>query len=572
MANEIEIEIITRLDSVEKSLKNIEQDAKKTGDKVGKSLGSDLKSSLGKSFKSIALAAAGVGAAILSAFAFKKVVEAASIQEDAINKLNQSLSSAGTFSQEASEDIQNFARQLQRTTTTGDETTLSMVALARNFTTTNEQAKNLTAAAIDLSAATGLTLEGSIKNLGKTYAGLTGELGESIPALRNYTVEQLKAGAAIDLVSKRFAGAAASEINTFSGALKQLQNIFGDLLETLGGMKTQSPVFVASIKFISTEIEKLTASIQGASGEDGFGKLIKTGIDIAKFFTSVLGPVFEITSNLIVNLGNRLGALAAAVVQLFSGQFQQAAATFKEGFVNELFNFDQIFDLSATRGAEEFFDRFKTAVDNAAPVAKEFKNNVQDMAKSVGKDLTELSSLVSSTVNNLVSSGVAAIGASLVQGGKAFGNFAKTALNIMGDFAIQLGTMIVAADTAVIALKASLLSFFGGSGIVAGLALIAVGGALKAFAGGPAGAGIATPAIGTEPGAGGGITAGTSAPIGDSVAALQETEERQVGTNVEVNIAGSVLGDKRTLGREIADALNEAFGNDGIVVARGALS
>src|SRR5690606_4507783 len=44
-------------------------------------------------------------------------IDAAALQEEAVNKLNTSLALAGEFSQEASRSIQEFAREIQNTTT-----------------------------------------------------------------------------------------------------------------------------------------------------------------------------------------------------------------------------------------------------------------------------------------------------------------------------------------------------------------------------------------------------------------------------------------------------------------------
>lgn len=118
-------------------------------------------------------------------------------------------------------------------------------------------------AAIDLSAATGLSLEGSIKNLGKTFAGLTGELGESIPALRSLTAEQLKSGAAVQLILDRFGGSALAQVQTFSGAIEQTSNIFGDLQETIGQLIIENDAVIAVIKQVGIEFFNLNKEITG---------------------------------------------------------------------------------------------------------------------------------------------------------------------------------------------------------------------------------------------------------------------------------------------------------------------
>ena len=47
--------------------------------------------------------------------------------------MNQQLKNTGDYSEAASQDMQKFASELQEVTTVGDEATLGLVALAKNF-------------------------------------------------------------------------------------------------------------------------------------------------------------------------------------------------------------------------------------------------------------------------------------------------------------------------------------------------------------------------------------------------------------------------------------------------------
>jgi hypothetical protein len=205
-----------------------------------------------------------VGAAIVAGFAFNKiaqgigtVVDAAAKQEDAVSGMNQALRSAGDFSVAASKDLQTFASDLQSVSIIGDETTLQMLSLAKSFGVSNDMAKDLVTAASELSAATGMSLESAVRNLGKTMSGLTGELGESLPAMRSLTAEQLKSGAAIDLVNRRFAGSALAKIQTYSGAVTQLSNSWGDFQEKIGEFITKNKAGIGGINAVSTALNKL---------------------------------------------------------------------------------------------------------------------------------------------------------------------------------------------------------------------------------------------------------------------------------------------------------------------------
>lgn len=561
MANELVIDITARLERVEKALERVERQAKDTGEKVNRSLGDGLSKKLASGFK--ALAAAAVAAfAVDRILAFRSaIVAAASAQEDAVNQLNQSLISANTFTQAASKSLQDYAAQVEKTTTLSDEFVLQNLALARNFARSNEEARRLTDAAIELSAATGMSLDSAVKNLGKTFAGLTGELGESVVEIRNLTVEQLKAGDAIDLIKKKFDGFAEAQTNTYSGAVKGLGNSYGTLLENIGNLITQNPQVVAAIKFIRATIDRAADSVAKFAGEGGLGGIIVAGLDVARFFTSILGPVFEFIYNRIRLTGEALGGFASAFVSLISGDFAIAAEQAKESFAT-LYNFEETFNFSGTNAAKAWIDGFKKAIIEAPPLDKPIKdqlNNVSDSAKNASKDIQIE---VGKKLTGAIKTSVAAFGGALAKGDNAFAAFAASALSILGDFAIELGGFFVASGLGIDALKKSITLFSGGIAVAAGLALIAIGGALKAFAGGPA---AVSPNSGDAAG-----TAATDSVTEDTGFDIVEQEERQVGTNVTVNVSGNVL-DRRQTGLEIVEAINEAFSTDGVVIARGAV-
>jgi len=564
--NEIIIEVVAKLDNVEKSLKKIEDKAEKTGKEIDKDLGKGLGKKISTGFK-VGAAAIVASLAVIGAAAFKlrtAAIEAASVQEDAVNQLNQSLKSAGDFSLEASRSMQAYAASIEATTTIGDEAVINQLALARGFARTNEEAVKLVDAAIEMSAFTGNDLRSSVVNLGKSLGGLVGELGETVAETRDLTTEQLKAGGAIDLVKTKFDSFAAAQVNTYSGANKQLANTFGTLLEEIGFLITKAPGVTASFKFISEKVRDLTKAVTEFRNSGGLKTFSDGAFSVARFFTSVLGPVFEKTlglSKLIITSFIRLGSVIA---NLLSGEFTKAFDGIKEQASSNFEFITEIFETPGTDAAVGFLDGFQKAIEEAPPVLEDFKNKTKKEVKAAGAEFKALGTLIGTTVNSLISGSLASLGGALVKGGSAFGAFAKTAANIMGDFFISLGTSIIAADTAIVALKASLLSFFGGGGIAAGIGLVIAGGALKAFAGGPSSA----------PGASASTTSAAAtdaAPIGETLSSNFDTEAKEPGTSVTVNIEGNVL-DRRETGLEIANVLNEVFSTNGIVIAKGALS
>ena len=192
--------------------------------KAEKSIGG-LSKSLGGLAKTAGIAAGVVGGAM--AVAIKKGADLAAEQEKVEKKLTQAL--GGNI-----DALKAQASALQGSTTFGDEATIAQMSYLASIGMTEAQIKEMIPVAMDLAAATGMTLEGAVRNTSKTLSGMTGELGESVPALRNLTAEQLRAGEGVKLLGEQFKGMAATEAQTFSGAMAQMQNAIGDAGEELG--------------------------------------------------------------------------------------------------------------------------------------------------------------------------------------------------------------------------------------------------------------------------------------------------------------------------------------------------
>jgi len=181
-------------------------------------------------------------------------VSAAQVQEDSIQRLNTALAQSGQFSEESSRSMQEYASALQQTTKFGDEAILSSAALLQSLGQLDEAGlKQATTAAVDMSAALGIDLKAAITLVGKAAAG-------EVSSFSRYGVS-IKKGAdnaetldnTLRALNTQFGGAAAAQINTFSGATQQASNSFGDMTEEIGFMITQNPAVIAAVK-ASTQI------------------------------------------------------------------------------------------------------------------------------------------------------------------------------------------------------------------------------------------------------------------------------------------------------------------------------
>jgi hypothetical protein len=268
---ENEIDLTAKFDTSEatKSVKEFGREATKSVDGINDSV-DELKKSVDKTSrtkinldtspanKALALLKTGVmaaGAAIVATFTvgalksfFDSVIDEAIDAENSLNMLNAALQRSGTYSADSSRAMQDFASAMMSVSTIDDDVIVGQLAIARNFAKTDEQARSLVAAAMDLAAATGMSLDQAVEQLGRTLDGTAGRLNETVPALRGVSEEALKAGDAIEIVGDQFAGAAASKLNTFQGAIEYAKNAFGNYQAEVGFVITQNTVLIAAIK------------------------------------------------------------------------------------------------------------------------------------------------------------------------------------------------------------------------------------------------------------------------------------------------------------------------------------
>ena len=228
------------------------------------------------------------------------------------------------------EDIQRRlmaqAAELQSRSTFGDEEVIAQQAYLASLGMTERQINDVIEASAQLSTATGMTLESAVKNLAKTYGGLTGELGESIPALKSLTAEQLKSGEAVKYILENYQGYAEAVAQSGAGSMRQLKNQLGDLAEQLGmilmpalqkivGWISNMVTWFQNLSPTTQKVIVVIASLAAAIGPvlTVGGKLLAMLPLIKAAFTAMTGPIGLVISALV--------ALGAAFV---SARQQQA--------------------------------------------------------------------------------------------------------------------------------------------------------------------------------------------------------------------------------------------------------
>lgn len=193
----------------------------------------------------------------------EKVIELYGEQEAAEIGLQRAIENNPYISGDAFNRLTEYASELQRVTTLGDEKIIQMMTSLGASGRTEDQIRNIISLAADMAAATGKSFESMVTNVNKTFGGLTGELGELIPELKDLSETQLRAGDAIDLLKQKYDGFAEAQRGTVQGSILGTKNLIGDLGEAVGA--SLKPKFLEISNVLDGWIIKLTDAINRAN-------------------------------------------------------------------------------------------------------------------------------------------------------------------------------------------------------------------------------------------------------------------------------------------------------------------
>lgn len=204
-----------------------------------------------KSLSNIGASISGVGAA------YKIITDSINALKSAISEMselyNKQTSAEVALAQAAKNNpyllstsvtkLKNYASELQSISTYGDEELLPFMAQLASAGRTEQEIMDIMSASIDVAASGSMSLDSAVKNLNKTFSGLSGELGEVNPQVKALSAEELKNGKAVEVLKSQYKGMA-QEVAKATGTSQQLQNAIGDLKEELGAPfeKAMSPI------------------------------------------------------------------------------------------------------------------------------------------------------------------------------------------------------------------------------------------------------------------------------------------------------------------------------------------
>ena len=264
--------------------------------------------SMSSNFRAMALKAIAATAAIVGTYVsiqtLSTAVKDAAREEVEINKLTNALKGVGITTQEATDYYVKWADSLEKSTGKEAEAIISLISFGTQLGLTQSQLQKMIPTAIDLSVATGDSLEGAFQRLNNTLSGSAGSFGKAIPEIKSLTEEQLKAGVAIDMVSGKFQGTAAAALDTASGSWQGLQIAIGDFVKTIGQIVIQNPEVIKSVNELKAGITELTDVVFKNSGAlVKFSILAIAGFnELADLVARSIGQEDEWTSETLLNI------------------------------------------------------------------------------------------------------------------------------------------------------------------------------------------------------------------------------------------------------------------------------
>ena len=190
-----------------------------------------------------AIGMAAIGAAIAG------TVHAALEADKAESQLRSALAATGQEADANTERIKALANQLQRTTVYENDSIVALAAEATQLGVTADKLDGAITASIGLAAALKINLSTALRASLQAGEGNFMMLSRMVPALRAAKTDSEKLAIVQKLTASGFKQATI-EVNSFWGAIAQLKNETGDLVEAIGG------AFLPAIRSIGMVLSK----------------------------------------------------------------------------------------------------------------------------------------------------------------------------------------------------------------------------------------------------------------------------------------------------------------------------
>jgi len=198
---------------------------------------------------------------------------------------------------EKAKQFEEISARLQQQTIFGDELINDNFTFLAGQERTEEQMKKVMSAAVDYASFMKKDLSTAVKELSMTYEGNIGKLGRIDGRLKELTPEQLRNGAAVDLLAEKYNGWGEIVGNTMTGKIERFKNALDELQEGIGE---------GFMSGFAEELDSVSNSMLGVSVEAKdlgvfLGKTLSYALELVTGFKLLKG-VFDITQNSLFKL------------------------------------------------------------------------------------------------------------------------------------------------------------------------------------------------------------------------------------------------------------------------------
>jgi len=342
-----------------------------------------------------------------------------------------------------------------------------------------------------------------------------------------------------------------SSIEPVNQSIKRLGVSFGEVADTVAvaSNKAFGPTLKGFLDNVTSGLESFNVRIKQA-----FGFETLSAAENVRLLTDELSRL-EALRTQEAGLANSAETVAALDIQIAKLK-EKLVVDQQLAMEQEKKNQADLLDIQNTASKVALTNQLtQSQIEGRAALEEYTKLQVQ-AANQAKQSADQLNGAIKSALVNAIAQGVQAMAMALVKGENVLSSFGKTILGIFADLAIQTGTILIGIGLGLEALK----TLSGFAAIAAGIGLVAVGGVLKALAGG-----------GGPSGTNEGVTAtgGGVAFTGDTQTLIQQNQQedlvRSPGTVVNFQVMGDILDSSDTQNRIVA-LLNDAIDSKGAVV------
>lgn len=319
--------------------------------------------------------------------------------------LNQSIESAAPRILNTADAWSAYLDQLERTKNVDADVLKGLVSQAVQMGFSEKQIKSLIDATVGLSKVTGQDLGSSFQQLIGTTRGMARSLQVMFTDVANLSEEQLRSGAAFDVVAEKTKNAA-SAAGSFSASTKALGFVLGGVREDIGriiveslNLKGGADALTATFYRVRDAFASLNLDELGQKFSvlvEALRPIITVGAGVAAVYGVILAASspLVVTTTLLAAKFLAIAAAAVGTVVLFE-QIALNASLMKEALViaaNTIgLGFLKMFDLVVT-GFQKLFSLFG---DNALAKAAE------DISKGIQRSMNNLSANISSNFETI---------------------------------------------------------------------------------------------------------------------------------------------------------------------------